>query len=86
MTPKRKPLEGVGLFAPAAPKEPEPRTDAIPQKRPDRIGKRAQLFQLSEAAKKQFAILAIEQDTTQQALLVEAVNDLFRRYNKQPIA
>ena len=54
--------------------------------RPDRAGKRATLFQLPAAAKKQLAIMAIENETTQQALLVEALNMLFERYNKPPIA
>jgi L-lactate utilization protein LutC len=56
------------------------------EKRPDRVGKRATLFQLPAAAKKQLAILAIECETTQQALLSEALNDLFQKHGKQPIA
>jgi hypothetical protein len=56
------------------------------EKRPDRIGKRATLFQLPAAAKKQLAMLAIEHDTTQQALLSEALNDLFQKHGKPPIA
>jgi hypothetical protein len=36
----------------------------ITEKRPDREGKRATLFQLPEAAKKQLAKLAIDEDTT----------------------
>ena len=55
-------------------------------KRPDRVGRKATLFQVPEAAKKQLAILAIEEDKTQQALLSEALNDLFSKYGKQPIA
>ena len=57
-----------------------------PEKRLDRIGKRATLFQLPAAAKKQLAFLAIERETTQQALLSEAINDLFKKHGKQPIA
>jgi hypothetical protein len=56
------------------------------EKRPDRAGKRATLFQIPEAAKKQLAFLAIESDTTQQALLTEALNMLFSKYGKPPIA
>jgi hypothetical protein len=41
---------------------------------------------MPEAAKKQLAILAIEVEQTQQALLSEALNDLFKKYGKQPIA
>jgi hypothetical protein len=56
------------------------------EKRPDRVGKRATLFQLPAAAKKQLAILAIEGETTQQALLTEALNDFFKKHGKPPIA
>jgi len=59
---------------------------ATKEPRPDRVGKRATLFQLPAAAKKQLAILAIEQETTQQALLVEALNILFAKHGKPPIA
>lgn len=56
------------------------------EKRPDRAGKRATLFQLPASAKKQLAMLAIELETTQQALLSEALNDLFQKHGKPPIA
>jgi hypothetical protein len=49
-------------------------------------GRKAKLFQLPESAKKQLAILAIESEKTQQALLTEALNDLFRKYGKPEIA
>jgi hypothetical protein len=39
-----------------------------------------------EAAKKQLAKLGIEVDKTQQALLSVALNDLFRKYGKLPLA
>ena len=55
-------------------------------KRPDRVGKRATLFHLPAAAKKQLAILAIEGETTQQTLLTEALNDFFTKHGKPPIA
>jgi len=55
-------------------------------KRPDRVGKKQTIFHLPEAAKKQLAILAIETETTQQALLSEALNDLFKKHGKPPIA
>ena len=56
------------------------------EKRPDRIGKRATLFHLPAAAKKQLAMLAIEEETTQQALISEALNDLFKKHGKPAIA
>jgi len=49
-------------------------------------GRKAKLFQLPESAKKQLAILAIEAEKTQQALLTEALNDLFKKYGKPQIA
>jgi hypothetical protein len=58
----------------------------VKEKRPDRVGRKATLFQVPESAKKQLAILGIEVDKTQQALLSEALNDLFKKYGKQPIA
>lgn len=54
--------------------------------RPDRVGKRGKLFYMNEAAEKQLSILAIEQDTTQQDLLIGAVNALFVKHGKPPIA
>ncbi len=63
-----------------------PQITALQEKRPDRIGKRATLFQLPDAAKKQLAVMAIELETTQQALLSEALNDFFRKHGKPPIA
>lgn len=58
----------------------------VTTKRPDRVGRKATLFQVPQSAKKQLAILAIEEDKTQQVLLSEALNDLFIKYGKQPIA
>ena len=61
-----------------------PTTKAVA--RPDRVGKKQTIFHMPEAAKKQLAILAIECGQTQQSLLSEALNDLFKKYGKQPIA
>lgn len=72
-----------GMFH-TTPKEAPVQEAAI--KRPDRVGRKATLFQVPESAKKQLAILAIEEDKTQQGLLSEALNDLFTKYGKQPIA
>lgn len=49
-------------------------------------GKKQTLFRLNETAAKQLDYLALDLDTTRQALLIEAVNDLFRKHNKPPIA
>lgn len=51
-----------------------------------RRGKKAAPFWMPEAAKRQLDLLRLERDTTTQALLTEAVNDLFRKYDKPPIA
>ncbi|MDD2466940.1 MAG: hypothetical protein PHI97_23340 [Desulfobulbus sp.] len=66
---------------------PSEKVEAATQgKRPDRVGKKQTIFHMPDAAKKQLAILAIEAEQTQQALLSEALNDLFKKYGKQPIA
>jgi hypothetical protein len=80
--PKAKRQELGKMFATVPPDQ----APAPKETRPDRVGKRATLFQLPVAAKKQLAILAIEHETTQQALLVEALNMLFARHGKPPIA
>lgn len=51
-----------------------------------RAGKKAAPFWMPEAAKRQLDMLRIEEDTTNQALMTEAINDLFRKYGKPPIA
>jgi hypothetical protein len=80
--PKAKRQELGTMFAPV----PSAQAPVPKETRPDRVGKRATLFQLPAAAKKQLAILAIERETTQQALLIEALNDLFTKHGKLPIA
>jgi hypothetical protein len=51
-----------------------------------RAGKLAILTWQEPAVRKQFQILAVEQEKTQQALLAEAINMLFLKYGKPPIA
>lgn len=43
-------------------------------------------LRLSSAAKKQLDMMAVEMDTTRQALIEEAINEFFRKHNKPPIA
>ena len=43
-------------------------------------------FRLSTKAKRQLNVLAAEQDKTGQSILIEAVNDIFVKYGKKPIA
>jgi hypothetical protein len=54
--------------------------------RTGRVGTRMLGGHISEPAQRQFKILAVVQDKTVQALLEEAINDLFRKYGKEPIA
>ena len=77
----RGPLTATAAFTKAA-VEPAPR----PTITGSRAGKKAAPFWMPAAAKKQLAFLTAEQETTQQALLTEALNDLFRKYGKEPIA
>jgi hypothetical protein len=63
----------------------EPEKQPAPKRR-DRIGKKSQVFQLSEPAKKQLAIMAVEVEKNQQTLMIEATNDLFTKYGRPPIA
>jgi hypothetical protein len=79
---KAKRKELTGMFD-TVPKD-KPVRETV--KRADREGKSTTIFQVPEAAKKQLAYLAIDESTTQQALLIEALNDLFRKYGKPPIA
>lgn len=52
----------------------------------DRIGKQPLSVFLERNAKKQFDILSVEVERNRTELLTEAINDLFRKYNKPPIA
>lgn len=56
------------------------------EKRPDRAGRTAMPFWVSIAARKQLKVMAAEMDTTQQELMRIALNDLFKKQGKPPIA
>jgi hypothetical protein len=43
-------------------------------------------FWVPVSARQQLRIMAAEYDTTMQALLVEALNDFFKKHDKPPIA
>jgi hypothetical protein len=52
-----------------------------------RVGKKKATAPLNIAAHRQLKSLALEQDeSTVEKLLLEAINDLFRKYGKPPIA
>jgi hypothetical protein len=76
------------MFAPAVPAVP-----TSPSQQPasgkgagSRAGKKPLPFWTPEAAKKQLDFMVVEMDTTAQALITEALNDLFKKYGKPPIA
>ena len=56
------------------------------QKPASRIGMRQVTSSHAPEVLKQFNLLKIERDTTIQELMIEALNDLFRKYDKNPIA
>src|SRR5947209_8605542 len=51
-----------------------------------RAGKKKTTAPLSGDAHRQLKTLAVEQGGTVEGLLIEAINDLFRKYGKPPIA
>lgn len=55
-------------------------------KRPDREGRVPLPFWTTAPAKKQLRLLAAEEDTSQQSLMAEALNLLFKNRGKPPIA
>lgn len=53
---------------------------------PGRIGKKTIAAHFDPAVSKQLKQLGLERDSSTQALLREAINDLFTKYGKAPIA
>ena len=51
-----------------------------------RAGKKKVTASLDPAAHKQLRQLGLDRDMTTEALLIEAINDLFKKYANQPIA
>ena len=88
------------VAAPAVPPEDKPKTadSHEPQtsdQRPapasgyyaaTRVGKKKVTASLDPAAHKQLRQLGLDRDMTTEALLIEAINDLFKKYSKRPIA
>lgn len=83
-TPAAKP---VAVEAEATPPEP---TDIETARKPTvskgRVGKKAIQGYFDPAVGKQLNQLALDEDTTVQALLAEALDDLFNKRGKPPIA
>lgn len=53
---------------------------------PSRVGKKAVTCYFDPAVRQQLAMLAAEEDRSQNDLIAEALNMLFERYRKSPIA
>lgn len=71
----------------AAPSPPAPATPAVPLTRPaagfyaaTRAGKKKVTATLDPAVHKRLKSLAVEREATTEALLAEAIEDLFRKY------
>ena len=58
----------------------------MPESQFSKNDKRQVPFRMDVTAIKQLEYMAIDMDTTRQALLIEAVNDFFIKYKKPPIA
>jgi hypothetical protein len=88
MSRSRATLGSTGVFAEGPPASPAPAPPAPAKSaaRPDRQGRAALPFWTTVAAKKQLRLLAAEQDVTQQDLMTEALNLVFAKYRKPPIA
>jgi hypothetical protein len=84
MSKARAALGSTGIFAKTEPKRGA--TQIISVKRPDREGRVPMPFWTTAPAKKQLRLLAAEEDTTQQYLMTEALNLLFQKHRKPPIA
>lgn len=88
MSKGRATLGSTGVFADltvtTAPSPPPPQ--AVSVRRPDREGRVPLPFWTTAAAKKQLRLLAAEEDTTQQNLMAEALNLLFKNRGKPPIS
>jgi hypothetical protein len=90
MSKRRAELGSTGVFADApSPATSAPASSALKAgsvNRPDREGRVALPFWTTATAKKQLRILAAEEETTQQDLMAEALNLLFKSRGKPPIS
>jgi hypothetical protein len=77
-----------GSEAPAAQPANQTRATVTPigARVPSRIGKKTVAAHFDPAVSKQLKHLGLERDSSTQALLREAINDLFAKYGKPPIA
>ena len=80
----RAPSRLVTAEPPAA--APVPRKAPAPSAQPGRAGQEQVLGWFSKECKKQLKGMGVEQDKTQQALIAEALNDLFVKHGKPTLA
>lgn len=73
-----KPLAEESMKAVAKP--------APPKKQKDRVEKKTTTFYPSKTAHKELKKLAADLDRTMDSLLIEALNELFIKYDRNPIA
>jgi hypothetical protein len=64
----------------------EPDVEAAPAPAAVKDDRKGQTLRLTPAAWRQLKMLAMDRSTTSHALLLEAVNDLFRKNDLPPIA
>lgn len=76
------PLNIAAAQASPPAKTPAPTLDRAPSRR----GKRVVSAYIDPTAAKQLRLLAVELETSTQALVEEALNDLFRKHNRSAIA
>lgn len=65
---------------------PDPKSVGASARAPSRVGKKGVTFYLEPEAVKQLRSVGLEEDHTLQALMVEAVNMLFKSRGKAEIA
>jgi hypothetical protein len=73
----------------AQPMEAAPQSIVVVEKSsmpPSRQGKKAITGYFDPAVSRQLKQIMLDQDSTMQALLAEALNDLFQKHGKKPIA
>lgn len=80
---KDNPLKNAMSRAAAAGPGPESAPPSSSTKPPSRQGKKGVLFHVDPEIAKRLKLLAVEQDTTIEALGIEALGLLFERYDSQ---
>ncbi len=79
-------MKTVPAAVDAARPKPESESDAKAATRPDRVGRSNVTAYVTKVTKTQLRILAAERETTIQELVIEALNELFAKHGKPPIA